>query len=279
MGLPAEYLLETKFARLRSAIDPLGRVLVAFSGGVDSTLVLKVAYDLLGDNVLGVTAVSPSLPKVELQETIDLARHIGAPHRLIETSELENPNYVANPVNRCYFCKTELYSSLMPLLLREGYHYILDGTQADDAGDFRPGGQAAREHEVRSPLRDAGLTKKEVHLLARCLNLPNWDKPASACLSSRIPHGLAVTKEILGQIENAEVVLRNLGFRQVRVRHHKEVARIEIPPEEFPRLLECREAVLRGLKEAGYPFVTLDLAGFRSGSLNLLQLKMEGHDG
>jgi uncharacterized protein len=265
--------LETKLTLLKNVILPLDRVMVAFSGGVDSTLVLKVAYDVLGKNVLGVTAASPSLPKAELQQTIDLARHIGVPHRLVETNELQNPEYAANPINRCYFCKSELYTSLTPLASREGYRYILDGTNADDMADFRPGQQAAREHQVRSPLKEASLTKEEIHTLARHLKLPNWDKPASACLSSRIPHGTAVTAEVLNRIEKAEAILRGLGFRQLRVRHHGEVARIEVPLEEFPRLLEHRETVLQGLKEAGYFFVALDLAGFKSGSLNLLHFK------
>ena len=270
-----EALLETKLARLREVILPLDRVLIAFSGGVDSTLVLKVAYDLLGNNALGVTASSPSLPRAELQAAVDLARHIGAPHRLIETGELQNRDYASNPVNRCYFCKGELYTALAPLAAREGYRYILDGSHADDTADFRPGERAAREHQVRSPLREAALIKEEIHSLARHFGLPNWDKPASACLSSRIPHGVPVTAEILSRIENAETVLRNLGFRQVRVRHHNEIARIEVSPEEFTRLIENRQAVLRGLKEAGYLFVTLDLAGFKSGSLNLLHLREE----
>lgn len=264
---------EAKFARMKAVIAPLGRVLVAFSGGIDSTLVLKVACDLLGKDVLGVTAASPSLPKEELQEAADLAGRIGARHRVVETLELRNPAYAANPVNRCYFCKTELYSVLAPLAAREGYHSILDGTHAGDVEDFRPGQKAAREHQVVSPLKEAGFVKEEIQALARRLGLPNWDKPAAPCLSSRIPHGIPVTAEVLGQIENAERVLRALGFRQLRVRHHNEIARIEVAPDEFSRLIENREAVLRGLKEAGYRFVTLDLAGFKSGSLNLLQLK------
>lgn len=268
-----ENSLEPKLARLTAVIDPLDRVLVAFSGGVDSTLVLKVAHDRLGENVLGVTAASPSLPKSELQEAIALARRIGVKHRVIETSELENPDYASNPVNRCYFCKTELYTALTPLAERDGYRFILDGTHAGDLGDFRPGQKAAQAHRVVSPLKEAGLVKEEIQALARRLGLPNWDKPAAACLSSRIPHGIPVTAEILGQIEDAERRLRALGFRQLRVRHHNEIARIELPLDEFPRLLENREAVLRGLKEAGYLFITLDLAGFKSGSLNLLQLK------
>lgn len=272
-GSRKESAPEANLARLKAVIRPRDRVLVAFSGGVDSTLVLKVAYDLLGEKVLGVTAASPSLPKRELEETIDLARRIGARHRIVETGELQNPDYAANRADRCYFCKTELYSVLAPLAAREGYRSILDGTHAGDIEDFRPGQKAAREHRVVSPLKEAGLLKEEVRALARFFGLPNWDKPAAACLSSRIPHGIPVTAETLEQIEKAERRLRELGFRRLRVRHHNEIARIEVAIEDFPRLIEHREAVLQGLREAGYLFVTLDLAGFKSGSLNLLQLK------
>ena len=241
---------------------------MAFSGGVDSTLVLKVAYDVLGENALGVTAVSPSLPQAELEEAIRLARWIGAPHRLLETHEIEDPNYARNPANRCYYCKAELHDTLQELAAREGFAYILDGTNLDDLGDFRPGQQAARERGVRSPLREASLTKQDVRALARYLGLPNWDKPAMACLSSRIPYGTPVTVEALRRIERAEQGLRELGFRQLRVRHHNNLARIEVPPRDFPRLLEVRDEVVQRLKEAGYTYVTMDLAGFRSGSMN-----------
>lgn len=260
--------LDEKLERLYGIMRPMGRVMVAFSGGVDSTLVLKAAYDVLGDDVLAVTAVSPSLPRAELQEAIALARFIGAPHRLLETREVENPNYAANPANRCYYCKAELHDTLRELAAREGYAYILDGANLDDMGDFRPGQKAARERGVRSPLQEAGLTKQDVRALARHLGLPNWNKPAMACLSSRIPYGTPVTVETLRQIEAAESALRDLGFRQLRVRHHGRLARIEVPVEDLPRVLAVREEIVHRLRETGYTFITLDLAGYRTGSLN-----------
>lgn len=260
--------IQAKLGRLEEIIRPLGRAIIAFSGGVDSTLVLKVAYDVLGDDVLGVTAVSPSLARAELEEAIELARHIGAPHRLLETHEVEDPNYAANPANRCYFCKAEVHDALLELATQEGYAYILDGTNVDDMGDFRPGQKAAQERGVRAPLKEAGLTKRDVRVLARHLGLPNWNKPAAACLSSRIPYGKPVTVAALRQIETAEAVLRDLGFRHLRVRHHEDLARIEVSPDDFDRLLAVREEAVRRLKEAGYTYVTLDLLGYRTGSLN-----------
>jgi uncharacterized protein len=261
--------LDERRAELERIIDEMERVIVAFSAGVDSTLVLKVAYDRLGDNALAVTAVSPSLPESELQEAIELARLIGAPHRLLETHELDDPNYAANPINRCYFCKMELYDELFELAQREGYRYILNGANLDDVGDFRPGEQAAREFgNVRSPLREAGLTKIHVRALARELGLPNWNKPAMACLSSRLPYGTRVTRETLKQVEQAEAYLRSLGFRQLRVRHHGDLARIEVERPDLPRLIELGEEITRKLKQLGYTYVTADLLGFRSGSMN-----------
>lgn len=257
-----------KHQALRELIAGMGRVIVAFSGGVDSTLVLKVAYDVLGDNVLGATAVSPSLAASEREEAASLARWIGVPHIFVETRELENPNYATNPSNRCYFCKGELYDVLAPIAAERGYRFILDGANADDVGDFRPGQKAAREHGVRSPLQEVGLVKDEIRLLARHLGLPNWDKPAMACLSSRIPYGRPVTVQALRQIEQAEAFLRSLGFRQLRVRHHDNLARIEVEPEALSVVLERREEIVAGLRAVGYTFVTLDLIGFRSGSMN-----------
>ncbi|GAB4568017.1 MAG: ATP-dependent sacrificial sulfur transferase LarE [Anaerolineae bacterium] len=262
--------LDEKRARLEQIIDEMGRVIVAFSAGVDSTLVLKVAHDRLGDNALGVTAVSPSLPKSELKEAIGLAQLIGARLRLLETNELDNPNYAANPFNRCYFCKSELYQELLDLAKEEGYPYILNGANVDDVGDFRPGEQAAREYEVRSPLREAGLTKAHVRALARELGLPNWNKPAMACLSSRLPYGTPVTREALARVEQAEEYLRSLGFRQLRVRHHDNLARIEVERQDLPRLIELGPQVYAELKRIGYTYVTADLLGFRSGSMNEL---------
>ncbi len=260
--------LETKLTRMRSLIASLGRVIVAYSGGVDSSLVLKVAHDVLGNDALGVLSDSPSVPRSEVRAALEVARAIGARLRIIHTDELDDPNYAANPLNRCYFCKSHLHDALWEIARAEGYHAILDGTNADDVGDFRPGQEAARERGVRSPLLEAGITKAEVRALARMLGLPNWDKPAAACLSSRIPYGTPVTREVLRRVEAAEEALRDLGFRQLRVRHHDTVARIEVPPEEFERLLAYRDEVVQRVKSAGYVYVTLDLQGFRSGSSN-----------
>ncbi len=268
--------LDERRAELERIIDEMERVIVAFSAGVDSTLVLKVAYDRLGDNALGVTAVSPSLPEAELKEAIELARLIGVRHRLLETHEMDDPNYQANPVNRCYFCKTELYDELVELAEREGYRYILNGANLDDVGDYRPGEQAAREHNVRSPLREAGLTKAHVRALARELGLPNWNKPAMACLSSRLPYGTPVTRQALRQVEQAEQYLRSLGFRQLRVRHHGDLARIEVERADLPRLIELGEQIGAELRRIGYTYVTADLLGFRSGSMNEV-LKKNGN--
>ena len=263
-----ETSVTAKHQALQALIAGMGRVIVAFSGGVDSTLVLKVAYDALGHDALGVTAISPSLAAAEREEAASLARLIGVPHLFIETHELDNPHYAANPSNRCYFCKGELYGVLAPMAAARGYRFILDGMNADDVGDFRPGQRAAREHGVRSPLQEVGLTKAEVRALARRLGLPNWDKPAMACLASRIPYGRPVTIQALRQIEEAEAFLRSLGFRQLRVRHHDNLARIEVEPAMLPAVLARREEIVKGLRAVGYVFVTLDLAGFRSGSMN-----------
>ncbi len=260
--------LDAKRARMEAIIAPLEQVIVAYSGGVDSTLVLKVAHQVLGDNVLGVIADSPSVPRSELRHALEVAARIGARVRVIHTGEIDDPNYAANPVNRCYFCKSHLHDALWEIAYKEGYRAILDGTNADDVGDFRPGQDAARERGVISPLRDAGITKAEVRALARALGLPNWDKPAAACLSSRIPYGTPVTRDALRRVERAEAALHELGFRQVRVRHHETVARIEVPIEDLERLMHLREEVVRRVKAAGYVYVALDLQGFRSGSSN-----------
>lgn len=264
-----ESVLHDKMERLHSLFRSLGRVAVAYSGGVDSTFLLKAAYDALGsDNVLAITAVSASMPAYERAGAEELARQIGAPLLWIESHEDEDERYLANPANRCYFCKTNVYSELIPAAQQAGFDYLADGTNADDVDDFRPGRTAAREHGVRSPLQELGFTKAEIRQAAQERGLPNWDAPSAPCLSSRIPYGTRITPEILDQVGRAELALRTRGFREVRVRHHDKVARIEVPPAEFDRLLAQRQEIIAELRAAGYQYVSLDLTGLRSGSLN-----------
>jgi uncharacterized protein len=260
--------MESKLDALRGIIGDMGSAVVAFSAGVDSTFVAAVAADVLGDRALAVTGVSPSIPQSEVDEAKDLARLIGVRHVLLDTSEMDRPGYVENSPQRCYHCKTELYSLLEEMAVRDGFDFVLDGCNMDDLGDHRPGRVAAAEHRVRSPLIEAGLTKTEIRELSKERGLPTWDKPAMACLSSRIPYGTPVTVEALDQVGAAEAFLRSLGFRQLRVRHHGDVARIEIEADVLPAVLEHRERIVRRLKNLGYKYVTLDLAGFRSGSMN-----------
>ncbi|MCH2062499.1 MAG: ATP-dependent sacrificial sulfur transferase LarE [Roseibacillus sp.] len=254
--------------RTSDLIRDCQRVLVAFSGGIDSTLVLRLAYQELGQNAVAVTAVSPSLARSDLEASQDIAREIGATHELITSSETEDPRYQRNDPQRCYFCKSNVYQSLIDYAGREGFPWILDGTNADDLGDHRPGLRAAREHGVRSPLQEAGIGKEAIRTWARELGLSNWNRPANACLSSRVPYGSEVTPEKLAQIEQAEAALRKLGFRELRVRHHDQVARIEVGRDELPRAVEHGEHIISAMKKAGFPYATLDLAGFRSGSMN-----------
>ena len=258
-----------KEAALAANLASLGSVIVAYSGGVDSAYLAYVANRTLGDRAFAVTAESPSYPERHRQLAIQIARDFGLRHEIIHTSELDRPEYRANPSNRCYYCKHELYTHLSRIAADRSA-IVVDGNNADDRGDYRPGRQAAREFGVRSPLDEVNLTKNEIRVLSRDAGLPTWDEPASACLSSRIPYDHEVTDEKLRRIEQAEQSLRALGFRIFRVRHHEEVARIEIARDEMPRALDpdTSAAIVRELKRAGYRFVSLDLQGYRTGSLN-----------
>jgi len=260
--------MESKLNDLRRIIGGMESAIVAFSAGVDSTFVAAVAADVLGGRAVAVTGVSPSIPRSEVEEAQQLARQIGIRHVLLDTSEMDRPGYVENSPQRCYHCKTELYSLLEDMAARDGIAFVLDGCNMDDLGDHRPGRVAAAEHRVRSPLIEAGLNKSEIRELSRARGLPTWDKPAMACLSSRIPYGTPVTVEALDQVGAAEAFLRDLGFRQLRVRHHTDVARIEVEPGDLAAVLDHRDRIVTRLKNLGYKYVTLDLAGFRSGSMN-----------
>ena len=260
--------LASKYETLKSNIEQFGRVIVAFSGGVDSSLVAYVAAETLGDNALAVTSGSKSLKRSDLALAGELAEKWGMRHRIIVTDEILKPEYRANPVNRCFHCKTSLYEALEQIAADEGYDHVLNGTNTDDLGDHRPGLVAARNYEVVSPLVDAGFAKRDIRTLAAALGMENAQKPQAACLSSRFPYGSHITEARLAQVEAAEDALADLGFSQFRVRHHEEVARIEIVAEELPRALELREAIQERVKATGYRFVAVDLGGFRSGSLN-----------
>jgi uncharacterized protein len=259
--------LRIKEQRLREVVRGYGRCLIAFSGGVDSALVVAVAARELGDRALAVTGVSPSLPRAECDAAVAFAQAVGASHYLLDTNELADPNYAANPANRCYFCKSELYGRMLRFARERGFVTIADGLNLDDLSEMRHGRRAADERGVRSPLAEAGFTKADVRDLARALELDVWDKPAAACLSSRFPTGTAITRELLERVENAEVVLRDAGLRDYRVRHHGEVARIEVPLDALEVVMRQRETILHGVRAAGYRYVSLDLGGYVRGGV------------
>lgn len=263
--------IQTKHERLRERLRELKRVVVAFSGGIDSTLLLKVAVDTLGsENVQAITGRSASVPSAELNSVAALAAEIGVPHRFIDTQEFADESYLSNPSNRCYFCKDELYSHLETFAEQNEFGAILSGANADDLGDHRPGLEAAAEHAVVSPLAEVGMTKAELREIAAELGLSIYDKPAAPCLSSRVQYGERITPEKLERIDAAETFLRAQGFRECRVRHHDNLARIEVPPNEIARLADdaLRAAIDAKFRELGYQYVTLDMRGFRSGSMN-----------
>jgi uncharacterized protein len=264
----------TQLTELKNIFAQMEQALIAYSGGIDSTLVAKVAYDVLGDRSLAVTAVSPSLLSEDLEDAKNQAMIIGINHEQVFTDEMNNPNYTSNPVNRCYFCKSELHDTLKPLALERGYPYVIDGVNADDLQDYRPGIQAAKERGVRSPLAEVGMSKLDVRAVAKYLELPWWDKPAQPCLSSRFPYGENITVEKLQRVGRAENYLRkiagNLGINNLRVRSEQDTARIELPPaqiKDFLMAIDLPELV-KTLQSFGFVYVTLDLEGYRSGKLN-----------
>jgi pyridinium-3,5-biscarboxylic acid mononucleotide sulfurtransferase len=261
---------QAKYVQLQALLRDMESVLVAYSGGVDSALLLKVAHDVLGTRAMGALAVSPAYAPEETREAMAVAEQMGIPVITLETHELEDERYVANDFNRCYFCKTELFTQLEPLAKKHNLRYIAYGVNKDDDGDFRPGQKAAREFNVRGPLKEAGMGKREIRAVARLLGVPVWDKPAMACFSSRIPYGSKVDVASLQMIYKAEKLLRDLGFHQLRVRHHDKIARIEVERSELPRLIEdeMSRIVTEGLRKIGYTYVTVDLLGYRTGSMN-----------
>jgi len=263
--------LADKYFQLQEILRGIGRVVIGFSGGVDSTLLLRVALDTLGtEQVLALIGDSDSYPTRELHEAKALADELGAHYRVIQSKELEDERYAANPSNRCYYCKSDLFSRCVAIAREQDFNAVLDGNNADDVGDWRPGQQAARELGVRSPLMEIDMSKAEIRELSHALGLRTWDKPAFACLASRIPYGTAITREKLSAVEEAENYLRDQGFAQVRVRHHGEVARIEVAPALINQLLDgnLRERIVSHLRELGFRYVTLDLQGYRMGSMN-----------
>ncbi|MEO5510373.1 MAG: ATP-dependent sacrificial sulfur transferase LarE [Longimicrobiales bacterium] len=268
---------DLRLARLEEILRACGSVCIGYSGGVDSVFLAKVALDVLGpENVLAVTGRSEAYPEVQRDMALECSREHGIPHLEIHTDELQDPNYAANPTNRCYFCKSELWTRLRGVADAHDLAYVLDGSNADDARDYRPGMQAAREREVRSPLLEAGLTKEDIRMFSQRLNLPTWDQPSSPCLSSRLPYGLAVTPQRLREVEAAEVAVRALGFRDFRVRHHGDAARIELPAAELPAAAAGAAALATAVRGAGFTRVLLDVEGYRRGALNEVLVSIGG---
>jgi uncharacterized protein len=260
--------VQQKKRELYDILSTMDEAIVAFSAGIDSTFVLACAHEVLGDKVLAVTAASETFPERELQEAIELAKQLGVRHEIIEIKEMENPNFVANNPDRCYHCKAGLYSRLTDLAKERGIRFVLDGANMDDLGDYRPGRQAAKDYSIRSVLQEAEFFKEELREVAREMGLPNWNKPSFACLSSRIPYGNLITLDKVGQLDRGEDKLRSLGFKQIRIRHHDNIARVEVLREELARAVEYADEITEILKAEGFTYVTLDLQGYRSGSMN-----------
>jgi pyridinium-3,5-biscarboxylic acid mononucleotide sulfurtransferase len=262
--------LELKFKKLKEILSGYKGLLVAFSGGVDSSLLLKVSHDILKGSVLAVIAVSDTYTKSECEDAENFAKDLGVKYRIIETLEFDDPRFVSNPAERCYYCKSELFSKLKDIAKKEKIPYVADGSNIDDRSDYRPGAKAKNEHGVISPLAEAGFTKEDIRNLSKELKLPTWDKPAAACLASRIPYGTKITKDILARIEKGEKYLKSLGLKQVRVRHHGNLARIEVDSEHLIKLVEdgIADEIDKKFKDIGYHYVTIDLKGYRTGSMN-----------
>jgi uncharacterized protein len=270
--------IDSKIARLRSLLTEMGGVVIGYSGGCDSTLLAAVAAEVLGNRVICVLASSETYPASEVEEALETAGKLGLSVICIDTDELKNEDFAANTPDRCFFCKTELFGKLIAIGREHGIGWVADGTNVDDLNDYRPGSRAAAELGVRSPLKEAGFTKKDIREISRRMGLPTWEKPSFACLSSRIPYGTRIEPDILRRLDAAERLMKNLGFRQVRVRHHGEIARIEVEPEEIPRLAssDIRRQVAEKLKELGYLYTTLDLNGYRMGSMNAVLNREKG---
>lgn len=263
-------LFKEKYQLLKDIIEKKGSAAIAFSGGVDSTFLLKVAHEVLGDRLIAVTATSSTYPERELKEAIKYAKDMGVKHIIISSEELDIEGFASNPKNRCYFCKKELFTKIKDVAIENGVEYVFDGSNLDDTGDFRPGMQAARELEVVSPIKEAALTKKDIRELSKEMGLPTWNKPSFACLSSRFPYGNKITLPKLNMVDKAEQYLLDMGITQVRVRHHGEIARIEVSPEEREKFfnIEIMDSIGKEFKKIGFTYVTLDMLGYRTGSMN-----------